>query len=228
MNNLTPRKALLDTLFDLMSDYLGDECPEDENFEDFDPEVDALRSEVSDLLAAENHSRASMPREPYTFMVAIEFRSGLEWFATETYRVEAADWTAAELLAFTLADDSPYSDDRIPDLTRHASDRTAPVAGFLLMTSKSEAEASHFVHVYATIRIKVAVQAADHREAMQRADHFLFGDGFAVRLLPNGPNIIDADYAEEVTGYLVDEAGDPEFLRSETYDPNGQPNDASG
>ena len=34
---------------------------------------------------------------------------------------------------------------------------------------------------------------------------------------------LDADYAEEVTGYLVDEAGDTEYLRSANYGPDYAP-----
>lgn len=78
----------------------------------------------------------------------------------------------------------------------------------------------HFVHVYAVIRVKVAVDAADHTEAMQAADGILFGDGFAVRLDPTASAILDAESAEEVTEYLVDEAEDTEFARSRAYGPD--------
>jgi len=37
---------------------------------------------------------------------------------------------------------------------------------------------THFVHVYATIRVKIAVHAASHREAMKQADRSLFDKGF--------------------------------------------------
>ena len=73
------------------------------------------------------------------------------------------------------------------------------------------------MHVYATIRIKVTVDAADHRGAMQAADAVVFGGDHGVRLMPAHPAVIDADYAEEVTEYLVDEAGDPTFARSRSY-----------
>ncbi|SNS68837.1 hypothetical protein SAMN06295912_11287 [Sphingomonas laterariae] len=78
----------------------------------------------------------------------------------------------------------------------------------------------HFVHVYAVIRVKVAVDATDHRSAMEAADELLFQNGFAVRLTPAGDGIIDADYTSDVAGYLVDEAGDDAFLRSASYGPN--------
>lgn len=75
----------------------------------------------------------------------------------------------------------------------------------------------HFVHVYATIRIKVAIDATDHREAMQTADAVVFAERHAVGLILVHPAVIDADYADEVTEYLVDEADDPTFARSRAY-----------
>lgn len=75
----------------------------------------------------------------------------------------------------------------------------------------------HFVHVYATIRIKVVVDAADHRAAMLAADAVVFGERHAVDLIPVHSAVIDADYAEEVTEYLNDEADDPTFERSRSY-----------
>ena len=78
----------------------------------------------------------------------------------------------------------------------------------------------HFVHVYAVIRIKVDVDAHNHRSAMEAADERLFADGLAVRLTPAAHGILDAEYAAEVTGYLVDEDGDDEFSRSCAYGPD--------
>jgi len=65
-------------------------------------------------------------------------------------------------------------------------------------------EPTHFVQVYATVRVKLA-------------DAALFARRFGVRLIPTAEGALDADYAEEVTGYLVDEAGDTEYLRSANY-----------
>ncbi|MFH8654615.1 hypothetical protein ACH37Y_18075 [Sphingomonas paucimobilis] len=84
-------------------------------------------------------------------------------------------------------------------------------------------EPTHFVHVYATVRVKVAVAAASHEDAMRAADEALFTKGFGVRLIPTAEGALDADYAEEVTGYLVDEAGDVEYLRSANYGPDYEP-----
>jgi hypothetical protein len=44
-----PRKEVLQKVFDLLTEYLSDECPDDQNWEDFDPDIDGLRSQVSDL-----------------------------------------------------------------------------------------------------------------------------------------------------------------------------------
>lgn len=78
----------------------------------------------------------------------------------------------------------------------------------------------HFVHVYAVIRVKVAVYAPNHRSAMEAADQQLFAEGFGVHLTPTADAVLDAEYAQDVTGYLVDELGDDEFLRSATYGPD--------
>lgn len=84
-------------------------------------------------------------------------------------------------------------------------------------------EPTHFVHVYATVRVKLAVEAANHDDAMRAADEALFANGFGVRLIPTAEGALDADYAEDVTGYLVDEVGDTEYLRSVTYGPDYEP-----
>ncbi|QOV96515.1 hypothetical protein [Novosphingobium sp. ES2-1] len=78
----------------------------------------------------------------------------------------------------------------------------------------------HSVHVYAVVRIKVAVEAVGHQDAMTKADAELFGNGLPVRLIPNTAAILDAEFADEVAGYLVDEEGDPEYLNSRSYDWN--------
>lgn len=58
---------------------------------------------------------------------------------------------------------------------------------------------------------------------MQAADAVVFGDRHAVELFPDHPAVIDADYAEEVTEYLVDEADDPTFEHSRNYGPDFAP-----
>ena len=83
----------------------------------------------------------------------------------------------------------------------------------------------HFVHVYTVVRVKVEVGAKDHQSAMAAADTLLFGKGFAVSFVPSGNGVMEADYAEEVVGYLVDEADDPEYERSRNYGPEHEPQD---
>jgi hypothetical protein len=46
------RVRLLETIRDMMSNYLLDDCPDDQNWEDSDPEIDGLRGEVTDLMEA--------------------------------------------------------------------------------------------------------------------------------------------------------------------------------
>lgn len=84
-------------------------------------------------------------------------------------------------------------------------------------------EPTHFVHVYATVRVKVAVTAVTHDDAMHAADEALFAKGFGLRLIPTAKGVLDADYAEEVAGYLVDEAGDTDYLRSANYGRDYEP-----
>jgi len=125
MTTSAARYRVLEQIYDLLSNYLVDECPEDEHWEDFDPEIDGLRTTASDLLGAEAVSLAATPTEPTIFSVEIEFVSGQERFASETYRIEAYDWSQAKRLAFDLASGSVYNDEeRIPDFARRAIDRT--------------------------------------------------------------------------------------------------------
>lgn len=53
-----------------------------------------------------------------TFTIDVEFSSGGEPYATETYKVEAADWYRAQRDALEMSVSSPYDNARIPDLTR--------------------------------------------------------------------------------------------------------------
>ncbi len=81
----------------------------------------------------------------------------------------------------------------------------------------------HHVHVYATIRVKVAVTAEDHTDAMRQAEGIVGTGIFLVRLLPNAAAVLDAEPAEEITGFLVDETDDPEFEKSCSYDAEYRP-----
>lgn len=81
----------------------------------------------------------------------------------------------------------------------------------------------HLVHVYTVIRIKVEVDAPDHRSAMEAADMILFGNGLSVALRPVASAVLEAEHADEITGYLVDEADDEGFDRSRGYGPDHAP-----
>lgn len=76
----------------------------------------------------------------------------------------------------------------------------------------------HHVYVYTTIRIQVAVAAPDHADAMRQAEDIVARGIFPVRLVPNAHAVLFAESAEEITGFLVDEADDPEFENSCFYD----------
>lgn len=83
----------------------------------------------------------------------------------------------------------------------------------------------HFVHVYTTIRVRVAVTATDHADAMRQAEALVGTGIFPVRLLPNAAGVLDAEPAEEITAFLVDEADDPEFEHSRSYDAQYRPHE---
>ncbi|WBO21741.1 hypothetical protein [Sphingomonas abietis] len=55
-----------------------------------------------------------------TFTVDVEFLSGDEHYATETYVIEATDWYRAQRDALERSVSSVYDNARIPDLTRRA------------------------------------------------------------------------------------------------------------
>ena len=76
------------------------------------------------------------------------------------------------------------------------------------------------VHLYITLRVKVPnLEANSQLEAIEEAEKKI------CPLLNNG--VLDltfypcnTEYADEITGYLVDEVGDEEYLQSEWYDGN--------
>ena len=83
----------------------------------------------------------------------------------------------------------------------------------------------HFVHVYAVVRIKLVVEATSHCAAMEQADAVLCRHGFPVRMTSADKAVVKAEFAQEVTGYLVDEAGDATYMRSRVYRADHQPVD---
>lgn len=54
----------------------------------------------------------------HTFLVTVDFFSGSERYASQTYTIDAANWYRAELHALQLSGSSVYDNPRIPDLRR--------------------------------------------------------------------------------------------------------------
>jgi len=88
------------------------------------------------------------------------------------------------------------------------------------------------VHVYAVVRIKVAVHANDHQEAMEAADDILARNADLLQWYKvppeleasiQAPMILHCESAEETVGYLVDEDGDDEHENSRFYDEERRP-----
>ena len=71
------------------------------------------------------------------------------------------------------------------------------------------------VHIYATVRVPIEIEADSQLEGLPKAEAEVFADG------PFGPtNRIKAkrEYADEITGFHVDEQNDPTgFCRSKSY-----------
>jgi hypothetical protein len=74
------------------------------------------------------------------------------------------------------------------------------------------------VHIYATYRDVVRVEAENHDQAMRKA---------VEKWRPSGHDCDAFEFADEITGYLVDEVGDDEYERSRAYDGNFQPGNDS-
>ena len=90
-----------------------------------------------------------------------------------------------------------------------------------------------YVHRYDVVRIKVAVDAEDHASAIKAADEALAQGYLGQNLtrewispefeaLVEAPCVIHMEPAEETTGYLVDEAGDEEYSKTQSYDAEGK------
>jgi len=116
------RHTLLSTMQDLMSNYLVDECPDHVTWEDFDPDIDGLRSTVIDLL--DELLSPIAPASIVTYLVDVDFYSGDDCFATEVFTIDASTPDGAQHRALALSLDSIYNDPRIPDLSRRASVRS--------------------------------------------------------------------------------------------------------
>src|SRR3546814_12454501 len=85
---------LLATMQDLMSNYLVDECPDHVTWEDFDPDIDGLRSTVIDLL--DKLLSPTAPADIITYVVDVDFYSGDDCFATEVFTIDASTPNGAQ------------------------------------------------------------------------------------------------------------------------------------
>lgn len=121
------RYILLAAMQDLMSNYLLDECPDNVTWEDFDPDIDGLRSTVIDMVEANSPSAASATFS--TYLVDVDFYSGDDRYATQIYAIDASTAELAKHRALALSLDSIYSDPRIPDLARKAVARSTDQPG---------------------------------------------------------------------------------------------------
>ena len=118
-----PRYRLLDTMQDIMSNYLLDECPDNVTWEDFDPDIDGLRSTILDVIHKHCQGAASAAVLA-TYIVDVDFFSGDDCFATVIYTIDASTPDGAKHHALSMSLDSIYNDPRIPDLSRAATARS--------------------------------------------------------------------------------------------------------
>jgi hypothetical protein len=89
----------------------------------------------------------------------------------------------------------------------------------------------HYVHIYASVRVKIAVDADSHAEAIAAATDHFSSSGHALlnryvrdeRQVTETPQVVHTEYADDISGYLVDEAGDDDFQRTRNYEANGEP-----
>lgn len=87
------------------------------------------------------------------------------------------------------------------------------------------------VWIYATVKVKCEpIEATSQQDAIRLARERLDLDealaDHVTRLLDDPVEYVE--YADEVTGYLVDEAEDPEYERSQAYDGDGNPERKDG
>lgn len=87
------------------------------------------------------------------------------------------------------------------------------------------------VHIYASVRVKVyGVEAATQAEAIEKACSLADGDFLGMfpdctpeeeNSVPDG-TVASGGYAEDITGFLVDQCGDEEYEHSRSYGYDGQ------
>lgn len=70
----------------------------------------------------------------------------------------------------------------------------------------------YIVHCYLVVRVPVEIEADSHVQAIEFADASIDHSSFRQA---------EADYAEEIMGFMVDEVGDDEHINSRSYDAHG-------
>ena len=114
------RDRLLGALHDHLSNYLVDECPDSIAWEDFDPDIDAIRTSVADLMEPSDEA-GPIWRSPLTiYGVTVYFASDGDRYASEDYRIAASSPERARHRALSLALDSVYNHPEVPGLTFQA------------------------------------------------------------------------------------------------------------
>jgi len=75
------------------------------------------------------------------------------------------------------------------------------------------------VHAYMTVRVPFDDIEAESQQAAIKIAEYRASDIRTLRDMAD----LEAEPADEITGFLVDEEGDDEYERSQTYDANGNP-----
>jgi hypothetical protein len=134
-------------------------------------------------------------------------------------------------------DEAPEFDDRVDvGLLEAALDSLdALPAAFSIPTVEEQQEPEQLqkfnVNIYPVVRVKVCgIEAKDHEEAMKKAETLawpMLCDMFPAwtkgekNEYPEDfdePQVFNCGFSEDITGYLVDEANDPEYVNSVQYD----------
>lgn len=80
----------------------------------------------------------------------------------------------------------------------------------------------YHVHLYPIVCVTVRdVEAESQVEAIKKAEELVDLDGLFAGL--GGPHVASMQYADDISGFLVDEDGDTEHERSTCYDKEYRP-----
>ena len=69
------------------------------------------------------------------------------------------------------------------------------------------------VHIYAVVRVPVEVEADSQLEAIKKADQIDLHE-----IIDHNIRYTEVEFAEEITGFLVDEIGDEKYEKTKYYD----------